>query len=155
MESDCVFDHSRYFFFFFFAEPNTNFLALVCYSSLCFLRLWYFKQFLNHLTYHAEQIKAKFVPCSSSFLVMDSMVILFYYYYFFNLENLFLFCFLFVCSKDSSCIYDLIILLCLASYGLLPKRKVLSFVNAKHNYIYIYIYILFLYWKCSIFVDAS
>ena len=96
-------------YIFFFAEPNANFLALVCYSSLCFLRLWYFEQFLNHLTYHAEQIKAKFVPCSSSFLVMDSMVILFYYYYFFNLENLFLICFLFVCSKDSSCIYDLII----------------------------------------------
>ena len=79
---------------------------------------WYSEELLDHLTYQAKQIKAKFVACSSKLsghgLNGNPFLLFIFIFLILNLENLFLFFFfffLFVCLKDSCCIYDLIILL--------------------------------------------
>ena len=60
---------------------------------------WYSEELLDHLTYQAKQIKAKFVACSSKLsghgLNGNPFLLFIFIFLILNLENLFLFFFLF------------------------------------------------------------
>ena len=99
MESNCVFDYSPGIWFFFGRTEH----QFSCYCLLLFFIMLfavfflYLEELLDHLTYQAKQIKAKFVACSSKLsghgLNGNPFLLFIFIFLILNLENLFLFFF--------------------------------------------------------------
>ena len=91
MESNCVFDYSPGIWFFFGrTEHQFSCSCLLLFFIMLFeVFFWYLEDLLDHLTYQAEQIKAKFEACSSKLSghgLNGNPFLLFIFYFFFNFK---------------------------------------------------------------------